>query len=208
MTLMLDLAVPDSDSAPQRRYIDSGADLSDDGRYRWRLWRRWAEGPALMIVGLNPSTAAADVDDATIVREVNFANGFHYSALMKLNLYAGRATDPRDLAGMDDPVGPDNDAYLDREAARHDLIVLAWGSNADRVRAQSVARRIWRNDCLVTGTSLAVLGWTRGNQPRHPLYLKSSTPLQHWQPGTRADAGGSDSRWRSLLGESGPGGMR
>ncbi|MDD4865676.1 MAG: DUF1643 domain-containing protein [Mycobacterium sp.] len=188
------------------RYIEAWADISSDGLYRWRLFRRWGAGPTLMMIGLNPSTADGQVDDATIVRECNFAKRFQYSALMKLNLYAGRATDPRALWAMPDPIGAENDAHLDREGARHDQIVLAWGSAADPVRARAVAQRVWRIG-RSTGANLAILGWTSTNQPRHPLYLRSDTPLQRPPAGTGVNIPGPASGWRSLLGDPGGGGL-
>lgn len=44
-----------------------GAEFSEDGKYRYRLWRIWDESkPKVLCIGLNPSTANADKDDATI----------------------------------------------------------------------------------------------------------------------------------------------
>ena len=51
-------------------------------------------------------------------------------------------TNPKHLALLADPIGPDNDAHLDREAARHDVIVFAWGAHADPARARAVAHPV------------------------------------------------------------------
>jgi hypothetical protein len=192
VTLMLDLHLPHSESS---------AVFSDDGRYRYRLTRRWAAGPALMFISHNPSTAGARRNDATVRRDIGFARAFGYNSFTALNLYAGRATDPKDLAEMDDPIGPDNDDYLDAAAAEHDVIVFAWGTNADPARARSVATRIWRI-CRATGGTVAVLDWTLGGQPRHPLYMRSDTQLQCLTARAHVDMLDADPRWTQLLADA------
>jgi hypothetical protein len=84
---------------------DRGATLSDCGRYRYRLWRRWADGPTVLFVMLNPSTADADVDDPTIRRCIGFARSWGAGALEVVNLYAWRATQPAELKAAVGPVG-------------------------------------------------------------------------------------------------------
>ena len=55
MTLALDLHLPHL-SHHRVHYTEASADFSDCGRYRFRLKRRWAQGPALMFIQRNPST--------------------------------------------------------------------------------------------------------------------------------------------------------
>jgi hypothetical protein len=76
---------------------ESWADLSDCGTYRYRLGRRWAEGPVDVWIMLNPSTADATVDDRTIGRCMEFSRRWGAGALVVGNLFALRATDPTDL---------------------------------------------------------------------------------------------------------------
>ncbi len=102
---------------------------------------------------------------------------------------------------MDDPVGPDNDEHLDRAAAEHDVIVFAWGADADPARARAVATRLWRIAGEAGGT-VAVLGWASGNQPRHPLYLRADTPLQCLTAGAHRDMLDVDPRWSQLLADT------
>jgi hypothetical protein len=40
-----------------------GANISADGRYRYLLWRRWADGATAVFVMLNPSTAGGGLAD-------------------------------------------------------------------------------------------------------------------------------------------------
>ena len=201
MTLMLDLHLPHW-HRPERR-----AHFSPDRRYRYWLSCRRGPGPALMFISLNPSAADEQRDDPTSRRDIGFADGFGYSAVTLTNLYAARASNPKDLGGMDDPIGTsddpqyDNDAQIDAQAAAHDVIVLAWGADADPARARAVASRMWRI-CQATGGSLAVLGWTCSGQPRHPLYLRKDTPLQCLTARAHRDMIDVDPRWSALLTDS------
>ena len=115
---------------------------------------------------LNPSTADEQRDDPTIRRCIGFARDWGYGGLEVVNLFAFRATDPRELRHAADPVGPQNDHHLALAARRATLVVAAWGANAD-------ARRARRAMQVLSGQrrSLAHLGFTRSRQPRHPLYL-------------------------------------
>jgi hypothetical protein len=151
----------------------SGAIFSADQRYRYVLWRVWGESARrLVVIGLNPSTADAPADDPTIRRLVAFAKGFRRDGLVMLNLFAFRATRPSLMLAADDPIGPDNDRYLD-ECTRgmQDIVVVAWGAiGAVRGRDREVAGRL--RLC-----SPMCFGVTKSGQPRHPLYLKADTPL-------------------------------
>lgn len=145
------------------------ATFSDDRRYRYELTRRWGHGDRVIFVMLNPSTADSDADDPTIRRCLGFARAWGYGRLTVLNLYALRATQPRDLWTTGDPVGPDNDAYLSEHVRdTSPLLICAWGIHArtDRVRT------FWS---LQGSQRAQSLGVTRSGAPRHPLYLPAST---------------------------------
>ncbi|MFM7320548.1 MAG: DUF1643 domain-containing protein, partial [Armatimonadota bacterium] len=77
------------------------ATLSECGRYRYRLERRWSgepdDGDAVVFVGLNPSTADAGSDDPTLRRCVGFARAWGFPAVVLVNGFALRAADPRAL---------------------------------------------------------------------------------------------------------------
>lgn len=146
--------------------------LSPCGSYRYELTRTWAKGSRVGWIMLNPSTADAEVDDPTIRRCIGFARTWGYGGIVVRNLYALRATNPRDLWRHDDPVGPDNDAYL-RDAAPDAITVCAWGTNATWHRTQQVVGSL-----IVAGASLRHLGCTKSGQPRHPLYLRADLTPQ------------------------------
>ena len=148
----------------------SDAVISDCGGYRYLLTRTWNDAaPAVLFVMLNPSTADATVDDATIRRCVGFARAWGCGELRVLNLFAWRATDPRDLRLAADPVGPQNDHMLAAEAwkasqAPGGITVCAWGAGGgfrDRDRAVLGILRHARPQCLRA---------TADGLPSHPLY--------------------------------------
>lgn len=195
MTLVLDLHMP------SWTHTRGDAEFSDDRSYRYWLTRRWGPGPALMFVSLNPSDADEQRDDQTTRRDKDFAEQFGYDAMTLLNLSAAVMTDPKELVRLSDPIGPDNDRHLDREAARHDVIVFAWGSNADPVRARAVATRLW-DICRRTGGTVACLGWTADGQPRHPSRLSKKTPLSTLTAAAHPDFVDVDPRWTRLLADT------
>lgn len=148
------------------------AAFSACGTYRYRLARHWAPGPRLVAVLLNPSTACAETDDATLRACVARARGWGFSGLVIVNLFALRATDPRALRHAADPVGPGNDAALCRACAEAAAVLCGWGRHGVlQGRAEAVTALL--HD---TGRPLWHLGRTASGQPRHPLYLSRSTP--------------------------------
>lgn len=70
-----------------------------DATSPWRLVLRcrWGEGPPLVVVGLNPSTASEAEPDDTCQRWLSMAQRWGYEALTVLNLYPLRATKPADM---------------------------------------------------------------------------------------------------------------
>lgn len=157
-------------SAPSKSAV-----VSPDDRYRYELYRRWLhDGLTVCWVMLNPSTADMHVDDATIRRIVAFSKAWGFGALVVRNLYALRATDPKMLRAVPqyDAVGPDNEKHL-LAAADEALTVCAWGDNADVDLAAWAVRQL-----RMEGATLATLGRTVRGNPRHPVRLAGSTPLQ------------------------------
>lgn len=151
----------------------SRAVVSDDGRYRYTLSRDTgvlgAEGTVLFVM-LNPSTADATEDDPTIRRCLGFARDWGYARLLVGNLYAYRATDPRQLLRATDPVGVENDHWLDWLAQRANEVIVAWGGLAQPYDDR--ARRVLELVEFQCGTAYC-LGQTKALHPRHPLYVRA-----------------------------------
>ncbi|BCI84679.1 hypothetical protein MTY66_63040 (plasmid) [Mycolicibacterium sp. TY66] len=180
------------------------AHFSEDGRYRYWLKRPLSEGlPWMGVVGCNPSTAGGFRNDQTTRQLCSFAKLWGRGGYELCNVSAGVSTDPKRLASMADPVGPENDFWLQHLADTYDFILLCWGSNADPARARVVARRLWQA-MQDKGGTLATLGWTSGTnpQPRHPCRLAHATPLQLLTANEDRDYSWIDPRWTQLIADT------
>jgi hypothetical protein len=147
---------------------DRGADLSECGRYRYQLWRRWDRTkPRAVFIMLNPSTDA-NQDDPTIRRCIGFARRWGMGGLRVANLFCFRATEPRDLWRATDPKGPDWHQALWRAIDAPDGIhIAAWGADP---RADDQAKRA-RTVFYEAGIPLYALALTKDGRPKHPLYV-------------------------------------
>ena len=156
--------------------------ISSCGSYRYRLERNIGlYGPTAAVIMVNPSTADADSDDATIRRVVGFCKRFGWSRLIVGNVFAFRATEIGNLSLSINPVGPDNAAHLRSILMEADLVVVAWGRLG---KLPPALRQEWRNvaalaEALCVG--LKCLGITKDGQPKHPLMLNYSSELVDWR---------------------------
>jgi hypothetical protein len=154
------------------------AEFSADKRYRYTLSREFSGGSgAAAWIMLNPSTATATEDDPTIRRCIGFSRAWGYRQLYILNLFAFRATDPKELlkTGSPGPVGPYNDEWIRTILSQADMIVCAWGAKAaevDKGRAADVV-----TVARATKKPVRCLGTTKDGYPKHPLYLAADTKL-------------------------------
>ena len=178
-------------------YIDSGAVISPDGRYRYLLWREWrgphahenwqwlgaddgagaplGEPRSCLFIMLNPSTADGLRDDPTIRRCVAFARALKFERLEVVNLFAFRAASPAALLALtfaDDPIGAANREWVELAAGNAGAIVCAWGVHGSH-SGQNETVLGW-----IGARQTYSLGLTKGGHPRHPLYVKADTPLQ------------------------------
>lgn len=142
----------------------TGAELSEDREYRYRLWRTWdVSKPTLAFIMLNPSTADETEDDPTIRRCLGYAKDWGYGKLVVGNLFALRATDPSELRDHPSPVGPENDEHLRQICNEADKVIAAWGTDgALHGRGREVAEML--------DVELHALNETKEGHPNHPLY--------------------------------------
>lgn len=154
--------------------IRRSAWVSDCGRYRYVLTRRWSDGSCVTFVMLNPSYADAERDDLTVTKCIGFARAWGHGSMRVVNLYGLISTDPAGLWTVEDPIGPENESVLRRVATTSSgLLVAAWGMNAPAERVAQVLE--------IPGMDrLQSLGVTASGAPRHPSRLAYATPLADW----------------------------
>jgi hypothetical protein len=150
-----------------------GAVFSRDRRHRYLLWRRLAGGAgAMLVIALNPSSADETMDDSTVRRCIGFARQWGFPLLYVANLFAFRATRPRDLHRAANPRGADNRRWLTLLAAEVDFTLAAWG-NGGRWRQADL-------DILPELRQPYCLGLTRHGAPLHPLRVpRRERPLPY-----------------------------
>lgn len=149
--------------------------ISPCGTYRYTLERAWSSKPRyLLFIMLNPSTADAEKDDPTIRRCRGFAEDLGFTGLLVANLYALRATEPKDLKiqlkfGVD-VVGPDNNKHIKKLVKRASLTLAAWGQRGPIFDRAAEVRELVPD--------ARALAFTKKGEPRHPLMLpKDLVPI-------------------------------
>ena len=160
----------------------SGGFIITEGAYRYWLQCRLSDTAgkpgACLFLMLNPSTGNSEERESRHVTRENckaFAKRRGYGTLWTCNLYAYPCRRPRELADVEDPVGPRNDEYIRKAVRRADMVVCAWGGSgwgplgekfADRVReVVAILEAVGADDKLYAlGQSL-----TERGHPRHPL---------------------------------------
>jgi hypothetical protein len=115
---------------------------------------------------LNPSTATESVLDPTVRRCMGFSRQWGCGGLRVVNLFALRATDPKQLKEAQDPVGPENDKCIKAAVASAELVVCAWGTHGKLLGRGAAVQK------LLAYRHLHHLGLTKEGHPKHPLYLK------------------------------------
>jgi len=145
--------------------VKTSADFSPCRTYRYALWRTWGKAkPYALFICLNPSTADETDNDPTVTRCIDFAKQWGFGGLCMANLFAFRATQPKDLKQAKDPVGDANDKWLSKLHRDAGLVVAAWGNDGKFLgRADEVTKQLPNLYCLKINKS---------GEPAHPLYLK------------------------------------
>lgn len=165
----------------------SDALLSSDGRYRYWLTRKWADGMRVCWVMLNPSTADASTDDPTIRRCIVFSKAWGFGSLIVVNLWAARTPDPKALLTLGDPVGPDNAEAVELAINGSAQVVLAWGTFPARMAAKGYERLRPEGAARDALVPVGCLGRTGDGHPKHPLArgrhrIPDDQPIIPWQP--------------------------
>lgn len=164
-------------------YTASEAVFSSNGVYRYSLYRRWAPGPVLVFILLNPSKAGADRDDPTVRWVVGYAKKRGFGGIHVVNAFAYIATDPKDLIGAVNrgvnPVGyPDNDRHVLEAAARANTIIAGWGNWG---RHPALAPRVDELGYILKDYNVEALKFSKQGAPVHPLRQRHDlVPVRYW----------------------------
>ena len=155
----------------------SHAIYSDCEAYRYDLTRIWdASGQKALFVMLNPSTATEYQNDPTVERCERRARALGFGAFRVTNIFAFRATDPKVMRGVHDPIGPGNDTAIAAGADWADRIICAWGSHGAHLDRGIAVQTLLR----ATEKPLWHLGLTQAGQPKHPLYISYDRQPEVW----------------------------
>lgn len=172
--------------------VQRSARISIDQKHRYWLGRSYEgntpSAPCSVWCMLNPSTADADIDDATIRTIRLFSEDWGKPAFAVVNLFSYRATDPkalRDACANDEQiVGPQWDGYVANALSLctfyNEPLTCAWGAfepaalrDARRFQISRVA-----NMARERNVPLQCIGTSRDGHPFHPLY---HTPRKHFR---------------------------
>jgi hypothetical protein len=137
--------------------------------YRYKLTIDLGSGKGSMLfIGLNPSTATEIDNDPTIERVERRARDMGYRALIVCNIFAYRATDPKDMLGVGNPAGGSTNLEIILDAAKNaSLILCGWGCHGAHLeQGKYVEEHLRKNDLL-----LHSLGLNKDQSPKHPLYI-------------------------------------
>ncbi len=158
--------------------------ISPCGKYRYRLERDVAmDGLVIAYFGINPSTADASIDDATVRKWIGFTKVNGGRRFIVGNVCSFRATDVRVLRNLplSLPQYKENLRHLSEIIDAADILVPCWGN-------RSKVPRFMDNDFDTVvamirggGKPVKVFGLTQTGCPIHPLMLGYSTPLIDWK---------------------------
>ena len=141
--------------------------LSKCNKYRYELRRAWnSSKPQIMFILLNPSTADDIEDDPTIKKCISYTKRLKGGSIVVCNIFSYRSTDPRLMKQHNDPVGPNNDYWIKKNAKESKLIIAGWGKHGSYLgRAEEICRMLPKMHCFKIN---------KDGSPTHFLYLPSN----------------------------------
>lgn len=184
--------------------VRSDALISPCGLYRYWLSRTWDDAlPTVCWIGLNPSTADASKDDPTIRRITGFTRAWGFGGFVAVNLFALRATDPRQILRAQHPVAEvgnspvvmfanANDAWITFQTRPHRRVIAAWGAGGSLNGRDRQVMKLLKEDAPWNEAGgkhrvIECLGTTAAGHPRHPLYMPATaTPVPFSMGGSHA----------------------
>ncbi len=156
--------------------------ISDCLQYRYRLEREIHDfgDKVIAYFGVNPSTADATIDDATVRKWIMFSKMYNARKFIVGNVFAWRTPDVRHLKTAKDPIGPDNCYHLHQIVYDADLLIPCWGSRNKVPRHLRHHLDELMSQLILSGKTVAIFGRTTSADPKHPLFLSYETQLKPW----------------------------
>ncbi len=170
-------------------FENNGADFSNDGLCRYRLWRIWDTAkPKAMCIGLNPSTANKEKNDATISILIKMLTILGYGGFYMTNCFPFITSDPKLI--KHNPMSEMwNDNVLTITAALCSDVIFAWGGFKvikDEGRDKELIEMFPRAKCFdksKDGSPIHPLAMQKrnGRDPNNPKLIK----YNQWQTNRR-----------------------
>lgn len=137
---------------------------------------------AVMFLMLNPSDAGATHNDPTINKCMRYGVDWGFTDLLVGNVFAFITSDPRELrnrakAGAPVVGHPDNAWWLVKMINAAEIVVCAWGANADLVIPNAARNCV---NQLVPIEKCRAIKINADDSPTHPLFLKSTLTPRAW----------------------------
>lgn len=150
-----------------------GKEKSETPPERFALW-----------IGMNPSTAEADIDDLTIRKEQTWTRmlDLDLACYVKMNVATYRCTDPLGLvaaAEQGNAVHPENLDTIISKAVNATVVILATGQVPACIApvADELFKRL---RAAVPWEKVRCLGWTKRGWPKHSSRIGYNTPIVEW----------------------------
>lgn len=166
----------------------TGAKFSENGRYRYALWRFWnyqvardGEARTAMFIMANPSRAGAWRDDPTTRKCAKYAQRWGYDGMYVGNLYA-RIDTYSSFDGLTERelIGDEADEWLVIMRNSSEICIAAWGFMGGYHPERAKAVRAMFPELYHFGLSMDGL-------PKHPLYLPASLEPTIWSDKVESD---------------------
>jgi hypothetical protein len=144
--------------------LTAGAMFTEDRTHRLVLWRKWGNGPMAMVIGLNPSTANEQKDDATIERLKKTLAKQTFGGFYMVNLFTVISSDPEILNDEKNRQDEQRDlGIIFGYALACQEIIVAWGAFPHaKQRGAKVLEMFPDSKCF---------GVNKDGSPWHPQYL-------------------------------------
>ena len=102
-----------------------------------------------------------------------------------LNIFAYRATDPKEMMAAKDPVGPENDAHIQGAISEaYELnggqldVIGGWGNHGLHRERQDTFLELLAPYRKWSELKIACLGKNANQTPKHPLYIAANRDFE------------------------------